>query len=550
MALRSSARSGAGSTAGSAEHVEVEASDDLATLKQRIDLLIARKRRLEREQRSLDSRSLLEFLLMARTQKQEALSKVSGELAMLDRDIGRIKQRMEVEEVSLDIGQIQRESGTTVGNEGEPEVPVIQADLPRHAKRPLLMDDTGTSSSIATTAAAASTVIEDHLSLPSLAQEMQIQAALESKKALIQEHYSDLQTCYFEEGLDDALNAFGEKMSRISRFSHIRPVATLKLGDLAGSANIISSIEFDREAQVFATAGVSRKIRFYEFRDARNNNLDLHCPIREISCKSKLSCISWNPYIQSQICAADYEGLLTVYDASTGMPICALEEHEKRCWSVDFSTTDPTRLASGSDDCYVKLWSVKSRKSICTMDGKANICSVRFHPEKGHLLAFGSADHNVHLYDLRYASKPLDILKGHKKAVSYVRFADASSLVSASTDCTLKLWTLAGQNTDLPSASATNVRTYSGHLNEKNFVGLSVQGDLIACGSENNSVYVYHRDLSKPLATYRFPSSCPLTDSSLENEVQQFVSSVCWCPDSNILMAANSQGSIRVLEIV
>ena len=37
------------------------------------------------------------------------------------------------------------------------------------------------------------------------------------------------------------------------------------------------------------------------------------------------------------------------------------------------------------------------------------------------------------------------------------------------------------------------VRTLSGHTNEKNFVGLSVGPDYIACGSETNEVYVYYK---------------------------------------------------------
>lgn len=36
------------------------------------------------------------------------------------------------------------------------------------------------------------------------------------------------------------------------------------------------------------------------------------------------------------------------------------QEHEKRAWSVDFSRADPTKLASGSDDCCVKLWSINT----------------------------------------------------------------------------------------------------------------------------------------------------------------------------------------------
>lgn len=37
------------------------------------------------------------------------------------------------------------------------------------------------------------------------------------------------------------------------------------------------------------------------------------------------------------------------------------------------------------------------------------------------------------------------------------------------------------------------VRTFKGHINEKNFVGLTVNDEYIACGSETNDVFVYHK---------------------------------------------------------
>lgn len=47
-----------------------------------------------------------------------------------------------------------------------------------------------------------------------------------------------------------------------------------------------------------------------------------------------------------------------LWDASTSQTLLEYEEHEKRAWSVDFSRADPTKLASGSDDGCVKLWSI------------------------------------------------------------------------------------------------------------------------------------------------------------------------------------------------
>jgi len=47
-----------------------------------------------------------------------------------------------------------------------------------------------------------------------------------------------------------------------------------------------------------------------------------------------------------------------LWDASTGQMFSQFTEHSKRAWSVDFSQACPTKLASGSDDYSVKLWSI------------------------------------------------------------------------------------------------------------------------------------------------------------------------------------------------
>lgn len=396
-------------------------------------------------------------------------------------------------------------------------------------------------------------------------------------------------------------------MSRIATASRLQQVATLTLGDAAGTSNIISSIEFDGSGRIFATAGVTRRIKMYSFENILEDRVEMHCPLREIACKSKISCLAWNTYISHQVASADYDGLVTIYDSERGEATHAFEEHEKRCWSVAYSPSDPMRLASASDDCLVKLWSVNAKRSIATIDGRANVCSVAFNPRVSHQVAFGSADHNIHVYDLRSMNKPLDVLKGHKKAVSYVRFDDYNDIISASTDCTLRRWRLAGSASPrdsydggsrifdglpidatggsgkgpqragiagttttpafgqslggrgmgvdesllLPQANSTLCRTFSGHVNEKNFVGLALKGDIISCGSENNSIYAYDRDLSKPLAVYKFsPPQCPLTGSALESDASQFVSSLAWRPSTNMIVAANSQGHIRILELV
>ena len=292
--------------------------------------------------------------------------------------------------------------------------------------------------------------------------------------------------------------------------------------------------------------------------------------MHEIIAGSKISCVSWSCYHKSILASSDYEGTVSVWDAaggggSGGARLRVLQEHEKRCWSVDFNRVDSHLLASGSDDSRVKIWSLNSEHSVATLEAKANVCCVKFNPFSRYCLAYGAADHCVHYVDLRQPKEPLRIFKGHRKAVSYVKFLSATEIVSASTDSQLKLWSTEASTSSSSSTEATSQRTFRGHTNEKNFVGLSTSGgtsELIACGSENNALYLYCKGLSQPLMHYKFdvvksalsttdaPSNGGATNDAAAESVE-FISAVCWKPDgSDVVVAANSQGTVKILQLV
>ncbi|GMH22666.1 hypothetical protein Nepgr_024509 [Nepenthes gracilis] len=321
----------------------------------------------------------------------------------------------------------------------------------------------------------------------------------------------------------DRLGAYFDGLCKYACYSKLEVCGYLRNGDFTNFANVICSLSFDRDEDYFAAAGVSKKIKIFDFHALCNYSVDVHYPATEISNKSKISCVCWNSYIQNYLASTDYDGVVKLWDANTGQGFYEYREHEKRAWSVDFSRLDPTKLASGSDDCSVKLWSVNEKNTLHTIKNIANVCCVQFSSHSSNLLAFGSADYKIYCYDLRNANLPWCILSGHKKAVSHVKFLDSETLVSASTDSSLKIWDLCKSSSLGLSTNACS-STLRGHTNEKNFVGLSVFDGFISCGSETNEVYTYHKSIPMPITSHKFGSIDPISGKEIDDDNGQFVS--------------------------
>ena len=292
------------------------------------------------------------------------------------------------------------------------------------------------------------------------------ESSLPVRRQRMHHHWHDLVSCYTTARIDKVLfsgedgdtdqdsdpapqdgdsarglDTFGGCLSSLTRYNSIRPLATLAYTtDMFNSSSIVSSIEFDKNQEFFAIAGVTKRIKIYDYNVVLKDMVDIHYPTTEMVCSSKISCISWSSFHKSMLASSDYEGTVIVWDTATNSKQTVWQEHEKRCWSVDFNLVDTKLIASGSDDARVKLWSTNMSHSVASLEAKANVCCVKFNPKSCYHLAFGSADHCVHYYDLRSTKQPLNVFKGHRKAVSYVKFLNSEDIVSASTDSQLKLW--------------------------------------------------------------------------------------------------------------
>ncbi|XP_011502513.1 PREDICTED: E3 ubiquitin-protein ligase RFWD2-like isoform X2 [Ceratosolen solmsi marchali] len=514
-----------------------------------LEVLIQRKHLLEAESYAAQNRLLYEFLKHLLTQKEEQRNQLQKEVTLIKRDI------KEVENILKDL---QKKCPRLEDIKKPTEYDSAQVTAIRKEMINLInIIDSSTIKSCEEANVFSSPYINS--SNNQCKYDLTSSSTLAVRRRRMHAHFDDFVQCYFDarakqlhfaannsdfQSTNSGLNIFREDLIKFSRFNSLRPLATLNYSsDIFNHSTIVSSIEFDKDNEFFAIAGVTKRIKVFDYNIVIRGTVDLHYPCIEMTSTSKISCVSWNSFHKGILASSDYEGTVTVWDAMTGQRTKAFHEHEKRCWSIDFNDIDTRLIASGSDDARVKLWSLNMDHSVASLEAKANVCCVKFNPRSSCHLAFGSADHCVHYYDLRNMKEALCIFKGHKKAVSYVKFVNEQEIVSASTDSQLKMW-----NINNPYC----LRSFVGHVNEKNFVGLATDGDYVACGSENNALYVYYKGLTKQLFSYKFDAAKSILEiqEKREEDLNEFVSAVCWRQMSNVVVAANSQGIIKILELV
>lgn len=491
-----------------------------------LEVLTQRKYMLEAETCTAQNELLYDFLKHLREQREDQLNQLSREVALIKKDMDEVESILKNVELSKSVvssevvdSDMKSVSEKSVGSEGY------------HGFK---KEPDSSAASLAVRGRRMHTHFDDFV---------QCYFSTRAKELLFDRDEKATVSDSTGSGTGSGLDLFRENLVKFTRYNCLRPLATLNYSsDIFINSTIVSSIEFDKDNEFFAIAGVTKLIKVYDYGAVIRDIVDIHYPSVQMLSSSKISCISWNSYHKGTLASSDYEGTVTVWDVTTGQKTKTFQEHEKRCWSVDFNNIDTRLIASGSDDARVKLWDLNNDHSVASLEAKANVCCVKFNPSSSYNLAFGSADHCVHYYDLRKMKEALSVFKGHRKAVSYVKFLNKEDIVSASTDSQLKMWNVNQSHC---------LRSFVGHINEKNFVGLATDGDYVACGSENNSLYVYYKGFTKQLFNFKFDAArSVLEKNKKEDDVNEFVSAVCWRQSSNVVVAANSQGIIKVLELI
>ena len=188
---------------------------------------------------------------------------------------------------------------------------------------------------------------------------------------------------------------------------------------------------------------------------------------------------------------------------------------------------DGALVAAASDDRTVRLWRLGAGNDpIATGIGHDDtVTDVAFSPD-GAVLASSSDDHSVRLWAVSSPAqlREVDMLSGHAAQVNDVVFADASRVVSASDDGTLRVWQTTVDNGGLIKTQAS-VMT----------LAFSPEDRLLAAGDEDGWLTVWDTASRKIGARIR-------TRSGAERAVTQ----VRFTPDGKSVVTAGADGSVAV----
>jgi len=136
-------------------------------------------------------------------------------------------------------------------------------------------------------------------------------------------------------------------------------------------------------------------------------------------------------------------GAIRIWDPETGKPVAGSEgpmprmRHSQGAFTLGYAADGQTLLSGGKDN-LIRLWDPASGALKAAIAG--HLGWIRSLASRGHTIVTGSFDQSARVWDARHYQNPA-VLEGHKDWVCAVAFSeDDRLLASGSRDGTVKLW--------------------------------------------------------------------------------------------------------------
>ncbi|KAI8654074.1 hypothetical protein NCS56_01363800 [Fusarium sp. Ph1] len=185
-----------------------------------------------------------------------------------------------------------------------------------------------------------------------------------------------------------------------------------------------------------------------------------------------------------------------VYDVKTGDKTCTLRHNSTEdatkmllVRGVAF-TADSKRLITACEDSLIRVWDIASATVSSTYSGHLSEIYALDISKDGHMIASGSADRTVRLWDTESGSEVAQFTFPDTP-VSVAISSDPVMLVAGSLDGTLSFWPIEGIKSDDEPKNR-----FQAHKGGVHSVAIS-KHNLLVSGSEDNTVRLWPHDPKK-----------------------------------------------------
>lgn len=235
----------------------------------------------------------------------------------------------------------------------------------------------------------------------------------------------------------------------------------------------------------------------------------------------------------STLMTASSDKTAACWDYETGGKVKKMAGHTSYVNACCPARRGPELIATGSDDCTVKLWDRRKKAAVQTFQNTYPVTAICFNDTATQVISAG-IDNLLKVWDLRQNGVMMK-MAGHTDSVTGLRLSpDGSFVLSNAMDNTVRIWDIrpfAPQDRCLKSFMGVH------HNFEKNLLkcSWSPDGRYITAGSADRFVYVWDTVTQKIL--YKLPGH------------QSSVNDVDFHPVEPILMSCGSDKKIYLGEL-
>ncbi|MFB2878617.1 protein kinase domain-containing protein [Floridanema aerugineum] len=226
------------------------------------------------------------------------------------------------------------------------------------------------------------------------------------------------------------------------------------------------------------------------------------------------------------ICLWNICNFVETFHETSVQEFFTIKGHTGKVKSVAFHPHSPNILASGSSDRQIKLWDLQKRQEIHTIVGhNGAVSALEFSPD-GKILASGSADKTVKLWHPE-TGEQITTLSGAKLGINAIAFSPVSPLLaSASSDRIVQIWDL---------IKFELICTLVGHTGGVRAIVFSPDGKLLATGGEDRTIRLWDT------TTWQ----C----NSILSGHPWLVSALTFSPDNQILISGSWDKTVKLWQV-